>query len=53
MENQIEETMKRAFWNLIKSDLNSEPQKFDHLILLIKEIREKLISFTPNTPLLE
>ena len=48
MEKQIEETMKKAFWNLIKSDLNSEPQKFDHLIILIQEIREKLISFTPN-----
>lgn len=36
--------MKKAFWNLIKSD----PQIFDHLIILINEIKDKLKSFTPN-----
>ena len=40
--------MKKAFWDLIKSDLNDEPQRFDHLIILIQEIREKIKSFTPH-----
>lgn len=47
-KNQIEKTMKKAFWDLIKSDLNSKPQQFDHLVILIQEIREKIKSFTPN-----
>jgi len=48
LENQIHETMKKAFWNLIKSDLNDDPQRFDHLIKLIQEIREKIKAFTPH-----
>ena len=40
--------MKKAFWDLIKEDLKYEPQKFDHLIILIQEIKEKIKSFTPN-----
>ena len=48
IEKQIEKTMKRAFWDLIKSDLNTDPQRFDHLVILIQEIREQIKSFTPN-----
>ena len=48
LEIQINETMKNAFWDLLKHDLKSDPQHFDHLIILIKEIKEKIISFTPN-----
>ena len=40
--------MKKAFWDLIKSDLNDKPQRFDHLIILIQEIREKIKLFTPH-----
>ena len=48
LEKQIEETMKKAFWDLIKSDLKNDPQQFDHLVILIQEIRDKFKSFTPN-----
>ena len=48
LEKQIDETMKKAFWDLLKNDLNKEPQQFDHLIILIEEIREIIKSFTPN-----
>tara|TARA_B100001094_G_scaffold331814_1_gene401460 strand:- start:9684 stop:10136 length:453 start_codon:yes stop_codon:yes gene_type:complete len=48
MEKQIETQMHKAFWDLISNDLSSEPQKFEHLIILINEIKEKLKSFTPN-----
>ena len=48
LEKQIEETMKKAFWDLIKSDLDKEPQSFDHLIKLIIEIKERMKMFTPR-----
>lgn len=48
LEKQIKDTMHRAFWDLIKEDLNSEPQKFDHLIILIKEIKDKFKGLTPR-----
>jgi len=48
LQKQIEKTIKKSFWNLIKSDLKSEPQNFNHLIILIEEIRNKIKSFTPN-----
>ena len=48
MEKQIEITMKKAFWDLIATDLEATPQRFDHLCKLIEEIGNKLKSFTPN-----
>ena len=48
MEMQIKDQMHKAFWNLIKDDLNKEPQNFDHLIILIEEIMSKLINLTPH-----
>ena len=40
--------MRRAFWDLLKSDLEAEPQRFEHLIILIEEIGERLCNLTPN-----
>ena len=48
LNDQIKETMQKAFWDLIKDDLKAEPQRFDHLIKLIVEIRERLKTITPN-----
>ena len=48
LEKQIKETMETAFWDLIKDDLDSEPQKFDHLMLLIDEIKSKIKNLTPK-----
>lgn len=48
LKNQIKTQMKKAFWDLIKSDLESEPQKFEHLIILIEEIKQRLINLTPR-----
>jgi hypothetical protein len=48
LEQQIIETMKKAFWDLIRDDLNAEPQRFDHLLKLIVEIRERLKNLTPR-----
>jgi len=48
LEKQIKEQMHKAFWDLIREDLNAVPQKFDHLIILIKEIKDKLKGLTPH-----
>lgn len=48
MEKQIEEQMKKAFWDLLNEDLNEVPQKFEHLTILINEIKSKLKNLTPN-----
>lgn len=48
LEKQIEDTMKKAFWDLIRSDLSKDPQNFDHLVKLISEIRERMKMFTPR-----
>lgn len=47
-ESQIENTIKNAFWNLLKDDLEAEPQRFNHLMILIEEIKLKLKSLTPH-----
>jgi hypothetical protein len=48
MENIIRTKMTQAFWDLIKSDLDAEPQRFDHIIKLIVELKERLKKFTPH-----
>mgnify|MGYP001334281005 CR=1 FL=1 len=48
MEKQIEITMKKAFWDLIATDLEATPQRHEHLCKLIEEIGDKFKSFTPN-----
>jgi hypothetical protein len=48
MEEQIKNQMHKAFWNLLEDDLKSEPQKFDHLMILIDEIKNKLKGFVPS-----
>lgn len=40
--------MKKAYWNLIKEDLESTEQRFEHVIKLLIEIRERLKTLTPN-----
>ena len=48
MEENIKNIMQKAFWDLIENDLKSEPQRFDHLMILIDEIKNKLKGFVPN-----
>jgi len=40
--------MKRAFWDLIKSDLEASPQRFDHILKLIGEIGDRFCAMTPS-----
>jgi DNA phosphorothioation-dependent restriction protein DptG len=48
VEKQMTKVMKKAFWDLIRKDLEAEPQKLDHLVILIKEIKNKLKNLTPS-----
>lgn len=41
MDN-IQEIMTKVFWDILKDDLERTPQKFDQVINLIEEIRERL-----------
>nr|XP_009857670.1 T-complex protein 11-like protein 1 isoform X2 [Ciona intestinalis] len=43
----IQETMHRAFWDSVKNDMELEPPVFDHIFVLIKEIKEILLSLLP------
>jgi len=40
--------MRRAFWDLIKSDLEADPQRFDHILKLIEEIGTRLCALCPR-----
>lgn len=44
----IKTQMQKAYWNLIKDDLESDDQHFDHVIKLILEIKVRLQQLTPN-----
>jgi len=45
MENQIEETMKRAFYDLIEENTNSKTPDYDWIINLYTEIRSTLLQY--------
>jgi hypothetical protein len=45
MENQIEETMKRAFYDLIKENTNPTNPDYDWIVSLYKEIKMMLMRF--------
>ena len=45
MENQIEETMKRAFYDLIEVNTNPANPDYDWIVSLYKEIKMMLMRF--------
>ena len=48
IEEQIRSTMKKAFFDLIDKNVNSETPDFDWISRLYQEIKFKLLSFLPN-----
>lgn len=46
LQNTITTIMNKAFWDSLKDDLDN--QNYQHLVILIKEIKIKLCAFTPN-----
>ncbi len=48
LSDQCKENMHNAFWDLIADDLQQETIKTDHIIVLLEEIRDRIINLTPN-----
>jgi hypothetical protein len=46
--NEIKETVYKAFWDSVESDLTEE--KYDKLVGLLREIKKYLMSCVPNRP---
>ena len=44
----IDRIMKRAFWDLVRTDLESSPPKYDQFITLVGEIRDRLVRIRPR-----
>ena len=47
-KNKIKETYEKAYWDILKNELSSEPKVYNQLILILSEIRNKLCNFVPN-----
>ncbi|XP_004676531.1 PREDICTED: T-complex protein 11-like protein 2 [Condylura cristata] len=45
---QVKHIVHQAFWDLLESELNAEPPKYEYAIKLFEEIREILLSFLIN-----
>jgi len=50
IQQQIKENVHRAFWELLHTELNSEPPIYDHLLSIIAELRDTFCKFIPNRP---
>ena len=42
----VEDILRRAFWDKLEEDLKEE--KYEHVIILIEEIRDNIADFTPH-----
>ncbi|XP_010770814.1 T-complex protein 11-like protein 1 isoform X2 [Notothenia coriiceps] len=45
LEHKVKEIMHKAFWECLEAQLTDEPQTYGHLIKLLAEIKETLLSF--------
>ena len=50
IEEQITATLKRAFWDMLHSELKSTPPQYTRLLSVLTETRDTLCSFIPNRP---
>ncbi|XP_013859666.1 T-complex protein 11-like protein 2 [Austrofundulus limnaeus] len=41
----VKENVRKVFWDILESELNSDPPEYQHAIKLLEEIREILLSF--------
>lgn len=53
LQDQIEQNMKKAFWDIIMSDMNKDQPDYSHICKLILEIKERLQNLTPNNTTLK
>ncbi|KAK5902782.1 hypothetical protein CesoFtcFv8_008007 [Champsocephalus esox] len=45
LEHKVKEIMHKAFWECLEAQLTDEPQTYGHLMKLLAEIKETLLSF--------
>jgi hypothetical protein len=48
ISRQVTEQFHKAFWDLLRSDLEQDPPKTDHLLSLLEEIKHRVNRLTPN-----
>lgn len=41
----VRDTLHKAYWDILESELNDDPPEYEHAIKLLEEIREILLSF--------
>ncbi|KAJ0069561.1 hypothetical protein NL108_008512, partial [Boleophthalmus pectinirostris] len=49
LEHRVKETMHKAFWDCLESQLKKDPPSYDHAIKLLSEIKETLLGFLPSS----
>jgi hypothetical protein len=50
LREQVELEMKRAWWDILKEEIYSQPPKFEQLKLILGEIHHILCSLVPHRP---
>lgn len=48
LKKHIENVVKKAYWDILKEELNLKPQKFNQLINILNEIRNEFCSLVPS-----
>jgi len=49
-EQQIRDTLRRVYWDMMQAELESKPPKYDRMIAVLTELRDVLCSLVPNRP---
>lgn len=47
-EREVKKVVQQAFWDSIRSGIESDPPKFEHAFILLKEIKDILLSLLPK-----
>ncbi|CAF90917.1 unnamed protein product, partial [Tetraodon nigroviridis] len=47
LERKVKEIMHKTFWDCLEAQLNEDPPAYGHVIKLVAEIKEALLSFLP------
>jgi hypothetical protein len=48
IQRQIKDTLHTAFWDILQTELDETPPKYDKLISLLIELRDTFCDFVPN-----
>ena len=48
VEQQVKNTLRKAFWEMMHLELKSEPPKYDRMLSVLEELRDTLCNFVPN-----